>query len=288
MNWVESISNAIEYIEKNITEDITIEDIAKHACVSPFYFQKGFTMLCGFTVGEYIRNRRLSLAASDLVSTNERIIDIAIKYGYDSPDSFTKAFTRFHNCTPIDVRKNEATIKSYAPLKISFSLKGTYILDYKIVEKDSFTVIGISKNFEYENGSKEVPKFWQEHFKSETSKIVKGSYGINLNQDSNEDEFEYMIADNYNPIDDIPEGFITRTIPKHTWVVFPNKGIPSKTMPELNKMIFSEWLPNCKDYEIADEYNIEMYSDVSKYENGVENENYYSEIWIPIKKKEML
>lgn len=285
MNWVESISNAIEYIEDNITENLTIENIAKHACVSPFYFQKGFTMLCGFTVGEYIRNRRLSLAASDLLSTNERIIDIAIKYGYDSPDSFTKAFTRFHNSTPIDVRKNEATIKSYAPLKISFALKGTYILDYKIVEKDSFTVIGISKNFQYENGAKEVPKFWQEHFKSETSKIIKGSYGINLDQDNNEDEFEYMIADNYNLIDDIPEGFTTKTIPKHTWVVFPNKGLPYKTMPELNKMIFSEWLPNCKDYEIADGYNIEMYSDVSKYEKGVENEDYYYEIWIPVKKK---
>ncbi len=285
MNWVENISEAIEYIEKNITEKLTIEDIARHACVSPFYFQKGFTMLCGFTVGEYIRNRRLSLAASDLLSTDEKIIDIALKYGYDSPDSFTKAFTRFHNVTPTDVRRNEATIKSYAPLTISFILKGAYILDYKIVEKDSFTVIGVSKNFKYENGAKEVPKFWQEHFASEKSKIVSGSYGINMDQNSNEDEFEYMIADNYNPMSDIPEGFVTKIIPKHTWVVFPNKGLPSKTMPELNKIIFTEWLPNCKDYEIAEGYNIEMYSDVTEYENGVNNKEYYYEIWIPIKKK---
>lgn len=285
MNWVENISEAIEYIEKNITEKLTIEDIARHACVSPFYFQKGFTMLCGFTVGEYIRNRRLSLAASDLLSTNAKIIDIALKYGYDSPDSFTKAFTRFHNVTPTDVRRNEATIKSYAPLTISFALKGAYILDYKIVEKDSFTVIGVSKNFKYENGAKEVPKFWQEHFTSEKSKIVSGSYGINMDQNSIEDEFEYMIADNYNPMSDIPEGFVTKIIPKHTWVVFPNKGLPSKTMPELNKIIFTEWLPNCKDYEIAEGYNIEMYSDVTEYENGVNNKDYYYEIWIPIKKK---
>lgn len=101
MEWMESIRKAINYIEENITEELTIENIAKHACISSFYFQKGFTMLCGFSVMEYIRNRRLSIAGEELIRSNQRIIDIAVKYGYDSPDSFTKAFVRFHGVTPL-------------------------------------------------------------------------------------------------------------------------------------------------------------------------------------------
>jgi len=145
MGWIECIGEAISYIEENITEELTIEEIATQALVSPFYFQKGFAMLCGFTVGEYIRQRRLTLAGSELVSTDEKIIDIAVKYGYNSPDSFTKAFTRFHGVTPTAVRKEGAMIKSFGTLKIKFSLEGGYIMDYKIVEKDSFTVMGVSK-----------------------------------------------------------------------------------------------------------------------------------------------
>ena len=130
MNWVEGMTNAIGYIEDNLTEDLTVSDIAKQAFVSAFYFQKAFAMLCGFTVGEYIRQRRLTLAGSELAATDGKIIDIALKYGYDSPDSFTKAFTRFHGVTPSAVRKGEAIIKSFAPLKIKFTLEGGFIMDY--------------------------------------------------------------------------------------------------------------------------------------------------------------
>lgn len=94
MRWSERISEAIGYIEDNITEELTIEDIAKRVCLSPFYFQKGFAMLCGFSIAEYIRFRRLALAGSELASTDSKVIDIAFKYGYDSPDAFTKSFTR--------------------------------------------------------------------------------------------------------------------------------------------------------------------------------------------------
>ena len=124
MRWIEGIGEAINFIEENILEELTIEKIAKQIYVSPFYFQKGFSMLCGFTVSEYIRQRRLSLAGSEIRATDNRIIDIAIKYGYDSPDSFTKAFTRFHGVTPTAVRKEGAVIKSFAPLKIKMAITG--------------------------------------------------------------------------------------------------------------------------------------------------------------------
>ncbi|WP_419749746.1 AraC family transcriptional regulator [Terrisporobacter petrolearius] len=286
MEWIESISKAIEYIETHITEDLTTSDIAKEVCISSFYFQKGFSMLCGFTVAEYIRQRRLTLAGSELVSTDNKIIDIAIKYGYDSPDSFTKAFTRFHGSTPTAVRRDGAMMKSFASLKINISLKGGYTMDYKIIEKEAFTVLASGSRFKYDSCKEEIPKFWQEHYESGKGNVVCGMYGVNIDKSmGNSDEFEYLIADDYKTGNDIPEGFVTRVIPKHTWAVFSCKGAMPKAMIDVNQKIFSEWLPNCKDYEIAEGYNIETYTDINDYPKGNQDENYYSELWIPVKKK---
>ena len=94
-----------------------------------------------------------------------------------------------------------------------------------------------------------------------------------------------MIADDYKPEKDLPEGFVTKVIPKHTWAVFPSKGPLPKALQDVNTKIFSEWLPNCRDYEIAAGYNVEMYSDPCDYIGGSKDENYYCEIWIPVKKK---
>lgn len=117
MEWMKLIGDSIQYIENHLLDDISVEDIAKHIGISSFYYQKGFSMLCGFTVAEYIRNRRLALAGNEIIGTDHTIIDIALKYGYDSPDSFTKAFTRFHGSTPTAVRKDNVMLKSFAPLK---------------------------------------------------------------------------------------------------------------------------------------------------------------------------
>ncbi len=285
MEWIKSIGEAINYIEENLTEELTIEKIAKLSLISPFYFQKGFSMLCGFTVSDYIRQRRLTLACSELIATDAKIIDIAIKYGYDSPDSFTKAFTRFHGITPTVARKDGVMIKSFAPLKISLTLKGGFIMDYKIVEKDSFIVIGVSKKFSYDNAKLEIPKFWEEHYKTGKGNTVCGMFGINIDESMGCKEFEYLIADEYNGESEVPDGFITKTIPAFTWAVFPCKGAMPNAMQEVNQKIFSEWLPNCKDYEFAAGYNIEMYNNPSDYQNGIQDENYYSEIWIPVKNK---
>ena len=285
MGWVECIGEAVSYIEDNITEELSIEKIAKQVLVSPFYFQKGFAMLCGFTVGEYIRQRRLALAGSELVSADEKIINIALKYGYDSPDSFTKAFTRFHGVTPSAVRKDGAMIKSFAPLKIKFTLEGGYVMDYKIVEKDSFTVMGASKIFKYDHAKTEIPKFWAELYQPGKEKVVCGMYGISIDKSMGSDEFEYLIADNYNPAVEIPEGFVTKIIPAYTWAVFACTGGMPQSLQDVNKKIFSEWLPNSKDYEIAAGYNIEMYSDPDDYSKGIQDEKYYSEMWIPVKRK---
>lgn len=285
MRWTECIGDAISFIEENITEEITIADIAKIVHISPFYFQKGFAMLCDFTVGDYIRCRRLTLAGSEIAASDDKIIDIALKYGYDSPDSFTKAFVRFHGCTPSAVRKDGASIKYFAPLSIKFALKGGYSMDYKIVEKDEFTVVGLKRTFKYENAMQDVPKLWGEFHQMSEGKAICPMYGINADESMQGNEFEYLIADNYNPAMDIPDGFVTKVIPKFTWAVFSCKGAMPQAMQDVNKKIYSEWLPNCKDYEIAAGYCIEMYEDPAKYEYGVQDESYYSEMWIPVKKK---
>lgn len=285
MGWTELIGDAVQYIEEHITEDITADDIAKKVCVSPFYFQKGFSMLCGFTLGEYIRCRRLALAGNDLATGSERVIDVAVKYGYDSPDSFTRAFTRFHGVTPSQARKESIMLKSFAPLKIRISLEGGYIMDYKITRKEAFTVIGNAKTFTYEEAKTAIPLFWKEHFASGAGKTVMGTYGVNIDESMGTESFEYLIADPYSPEHEVPEGFVVRTIPAFTWAVFPCCGAMPKAFQDVNTKIYAEWLPALKEYEFAAGYCIEYYDDPSNYPNGTLDEGYYSEIWIPIKKK---
>lgn len=285
VEWMDSISAAIEYIESHITDNISADDVAKHVCISSFYFQKGFSMLCGFTVTEYIRNRRLALAGGELATTDAKVIDVGMKYGYDSPDSFTKAFTRFHGIAPSMVKKDGILIKSFAPLKVEISLKGGYLMEYKIIEKDSFTVLAASKQFKYENAKQEVPHFWQEHYANGNGKYVCGMYGINIDEQMGNESFEYLIADIYNPTNEIPEGLITKTIPAFTWAVFPCVGPMPVALQNVNTKIFSEWLPALKEYEFAAGYCVEMYDAPDKYPNGIQDEKYYSEIWIPVKKK---
>ena len=285
MEWMAIIGNSIQYIEDHITEDITVEDVAKCVGVSSFYFQKGFAMLCGFSVSEYIRNRRLALAGNDLLVTEEKIIDIAMKYGYDSPDSFTKAFTRFHGVTPTSVRKDAALLKSFAPLKLKISLEGGYLMDYKIVRIEEITVIANAKTFPYEGAKESIPQFWQEHFQSGKGAVVCGWYGINIDLEMGQENFEYLIADPYNPQKEVPEGFEIRTIPAFEWAVFPCRGAMPTALQDVNTKIYTEWLPALKEYEFAAGYCVEYYDDPTKYEKGTLDENYYCEIWIPIKKK---
>ncbi len=288
MEWTEAIKEAVSYIETHMTEDITMYDVADHVNISPFYFHKGFSILCGYSITEYIRNRRLALAGQELLSGDVTVMELAMKYGYDSPDSFTKAFTRFHGHSPSIVRRDKTMIKAFAPLKLTISLKGGYAMDYRITKKEAFTVLAVSKEFGYQNAKQDITLFWQEHYASGKGEHVCGMFGINIDPQMGDDHFEYLIADIYNPSKDIPEGFEVRTIPSFTWAVFPCKGPLPQSLQGVNTRIFSEWLPALQDYEFAAGYCVEMYDLPDKYPDGTGDENYYTEIWIPIKKKEMI
>ena len=285
MDWARAISEAVRYIESHITDDITVCDVADHVSISPFYFQKGFSILCGFSLMEYVRNRRMALAGQELITSDVTVMELAMKYGYDSPDSFTRAFSRFHGYTPLAVRRNKTMVKTFAPLKLTISLKGGYSMDYRIVKKEAFSVLGAAREFGYENASREIPLFWQEHYASGKGKYVCGMFGINIDPQMGNEKFQYLIADIYNPSTDIPDGFTVKTVPAFTWAVFPCRGALPDALQDINAKIFSEWLPALQDYELAAGYSVEMYEAPDKYPKGTADENYYTEIWIPVRKK---
>ena len=272
------IRDAILYIEDHLTEDLDTRDIARAACLSTFYFQRIFSALCGMGVGEYIRNRRLSLAGQELASTDIRVIDTAAKYGYESPDSFCRAFQRFHGFPPSAAKQNRHHLKNQAPLELNLAAGGNRMLEYKIVEKPQFTLMGMERKFNPETSYQEIPKFWQEVFSRENCPLM-GIYGVCLDEDTGDGSFTYLIADNYIPWQDIPAGLTVTVIPASTWAVFPCRGPLPETLQSVNTRMWSEWLPNCQDYRLARNLNIEVYGPPAE-----KPEDTYSEIWLPLEK----
>ena len=136
MDWTENLRHAINYIEEHILDDINSADIANSVYMSPFYFQKGFKIMTGYTVGEYIKCRRLYIAALNLISGNLKVIDAAYKYGYNTPESFTKAFVKFHGVSPVQLKKDVRKINVFLPLKINVSVKGGKDMDYVVETMD--------------------------------------------------------------------------------------------------------------------------------------------------------
>ena len=273
--WIEGFQQSIDHIENNLSEELDIEEIAAKAALSPFYYQRIFGAMCGMTVGEYIRSRRMTLAAQELTCSDKKVIDIAVKYGYDSPDSFAKAFQRFHGITPAQAKSSGASLRSLAPLHIKITLEGGNMLEYKIIEKAPFTVVGVRKSFNSETSYKEIPKFWGEWLSD--MKGLKGMFGLCSDMDGR--NFDYWIADLYEPWKEIPEGCETYQIPGGLWAQFKCKGPLPDSMQSVNTQIWSEWLPALQGYELAGNYSLEFYLPPAK--DPADTESY---ICIPLKK----
>ena len=273
--WIDGFQQSIDHIEQNLSEELDIEEIAAKAALSPFYYQRIFGAMCGMTVGEYIRSRRMTLAAQELTCSDKKVIDIAAKYGYDSPDSFAKAFQRFHGITPAQAKSSGASLRSLAPLHIKITLEGGNMLEYKIIEKAPFTVVGIRKSFNSETSYKEIPKFWGEWLSD--MKGLKGMFGLCSDMDGR--NFDYWIADLYEPWKEIPEGCETYQIPGGLWAQFKCKGPLPDSMQSVNTQIWSEWLPALQGYELAGNYSLEFYLPPAK--DPADTESY---ICIPLKK----
>ena len=176
--WIDGMQASIAFIERHLTEPLAIAQIAGTAGLSPFYYQRIFGALCGMTVGEYIRSRRMTLAAQDLLRSDARVIDIALKYGYDSPDSFAKAFQRFHGVLPSRARDMGAPLRSLAPLHIKITLEGGHMLDYRIVEKAPFTIMGVKRPFHSDTSYQEIPQFWTDYMAQGEKRRIMGTFGV--------------------------------------------------------------------------------------------------------------
>ena len=281
--WLHSIQQAIEYIDNHLTEDLKIEQIAKVAHSSSFHFQRAFSILTGMTVSEYIRGRRLTLAAQEIASSPCKIIDVAYKYGYETPEAFAKAFRKQHGMKPTDVRKEAGMIHSYNKLVIHVQLKGADPMQYKIVEKESFQVVGVKRTFSCANGeqSKEITKFWQDFYEDGTNEHlfplntgeINGVIGVCDMGENN--LMDYWIATNYAGED--TKGFDTFMVPAAKWAVFEVKGAMPTAITTMVEKIYQEWLPS-NAYELANGPELEVYSD-----GDTSSADYYSEIWLPIK-----
>lgn len=272
----EDIQQALVYIEANLTENLDIREIAKHAHLSPFYFQRIFAALCGISVGEYIRSRRLALAGEELTGSDSKVIDVAAKYGYESPDSFSRAFQRFHGISPSAARKAGARLVSFAPVKIIQTLERGSMMEYRIEEKPQFTVMGVSRRFHPETSYQKIPEYWEEMFAQPDFPLM-GTYGICLDDNGANEEFEYWIADHYIPWQEIPAGCKSMVIPGGTWAIFPCK---LKTLQDTNTRMWQEWLPNCREYKLSGKYNLEVYGPLCQEDQG----ETYVELWLPVQK----
>ncbi len=278
MEWTESLKRAINYMEEHLLNDIGAEEVADAVYMSPFYFQKGFKIMTGYSVGEYIRCRRLYMAALDVIADREKVIDLAYKYGYDTPESFTKAFSRFHGMSPMQMKGDSHKIKTFLPLTISVSTKGGNEMDYVVEKMEAIKVVGYEKNFTFEAAYQEIPRFWDEVMSNAKNEGV-GEFGICIENISGGKEFHYMVAGRYQG-GSVPEGMKIYEVPAMEWAKFKCVGPMPGALQAVNSKIFKEWLPGNPDYEIAMGMNIEWYScgDTSAAD-------YESAIWIPVKKK---
>ena len=287
MGWVESIQKAINYMEEHLLDDLTIESISRQANASAFHFQRTFTILTDISVGEYVRRRRLTLAAQEISRTNCKIIDLAYKYGYDTPEAFSKAFRRQHGVSPSEARKYIGKLTFYERLVIQVILKGEIPMKYNIIERDSFQLIGIKREFSLVNGENliGIPKLWDKVNSDGTDdqlgKLnngqIKGLLGVCVDKrilEQNE-TMDYWIATEYDG--QVPEGYSSLTIPASKWVIFEVHGPMPDAIQEAWKRIFSEWFPT-SGYEHAGTPEMEVYTD-----DDASNPDYYSEIWIPVK-----
>ncbi|QDQ03422.1 AraC family transcriptional regulator [Lysinibacillus fusiformis] len=287
MSWIESIQKAINYMEENLLDDLTMDQIAQEVNSSVFHFQRIFSILTDMSMADYMRRRRLTLAAQELMNTDYKIIDLAYKYGYDSPEAFTKAFRKQHNVTPREARKQQGPLQSYNRLVIQVSLKGAEPMKYKIVEKEKFQVVGVKRTYNCQNGenTQGIPLFWDEMnnkgmddvlFKLNNGEI-KGVLGVCVpHKDHKENNLvDYWIATDH--AGDSPDNLLTMEVPAAKWVVFEVHGPMPDAMQNTWKQIYAEWFPS-NPYEPAGSAELEVYSD-----ENPSSPDLYSEIWIPIK-----
>ncbi len=298
MEWLDRLNEALTYMEDNLEGEISYEKAARLAGSSMYHFQRMFSYISGIPLSEYLRRRRMTKAALDL-QQGGKVLDIALRYGYESPTAFNRAFQSVHGVTPSAAQKQNTVLKAFQRISFQISINGDVEMEYRIVKKDAFRIVGvreplriaplpekskIGKDFDPNDVAesfKRVPMFWQES--AQNGKIAqicgmldnepKGLLGVSDCSDSGGSNFYYIAASTDRAI---PDGMYECIIPAGTWAVFSGSGAPS-SIQDLQKRIYAEWLPS-SGYEWANAPDIEVYLD-----DNPTHMNY--EVWLPVVKK---
>ena len=279
MEWIRSINQAIAYMEEHLLEDVQGNEIAEYVHISLFHFTRTFGALTQMTPGEYIRKRRLSLAGEELTKGTVKVIDVALKYGYNSPESFSKAFTRFHGITP-NQAKNGGTIKSFNRCTLKIIMEGGTLMDYRIEKMESFKVVVRTREFDDVTFDKGIPAFWDEYCGRRLYEKVPCHLGVCAQEKMGKKAFKYGIGCCSDNVTKIPEGFEVWELPAYTWAIFKCVGPTPNCIRDMWDVIYKEWLPG-SDYEMIQDYDVENY-----LPGDNQSEDYVSEIWFPVKEKD--
>ena len=300
MDWITGIQKAIDHIEDHITEELDYEQIARESFSSPFHFQRVFSILCGYTLGEYIRNRRLTLAGTELATSREKVIDVAYTYGYENPESFAKAFQKFHGITPSQARSGGVMLKSFSRLSIKVSLEGGSIMNYRVEEKPAMLLTGYKRRF---TGSPNDKQDQDHNFACENRVLQYILEGM-----SREHETTYQVLTNFTPdgydfyfayqlpgwilndfqedLGEMAKHYEHLRIPAGRYLVCETERCeyPTALQDELRRKAVSEWLPT-SGYELRNAPEIGVIHWYWEEGNEKLNSSRYCELWIPIEKK---
>ena len=281
MEWIERLNDAIRYIEEHLTDKIDYEQLGRIACCSSYHYQRMFAYMAGIPLSEYIRRRRMSLAAVDLQGKTMKILDVAAKYGYNSPTSFNRAFQSVHGIAPSAVKNEGISVKSFTPVTFKITFKEVEEMNYRIETKEAFRILGVSVPLykEIEKNFTIIPSKWQEISENGTlQKLIgmmvtppMGVLGVSTCNDT--EPWKYYIAVSTSQTQ---EDFEEYTVPAATWAIFSGQGT-NQSIQELEQRIVTEWLPT-SGYEYGNAPDIEVYL-------NPDPQNAQYEVWIPVRKK---
>lgn len=285
MDWLGRMNEAINYIEKNLTNEINHTEVAKVACCSMHHFQRMFSFIAEVPLSEYIRRRRMTLAAFELQTTNVKVLDVSLKYGYESPEAFTRAFQILHGVTPTAARKTGIQLKAYPRMTFTISMKGDIGMNYRIERPGAFSAIGFKERVNTKEAFNVIPGLWEKAKQNgQMDKLIeilwanppmnpRGILGICANGDfGNNEEFDYYCAvlSEHEPAADME----TLNFAESTWAVF--EVTPELDIQGIWKRLYTEWIPT-SGYDLANLPGIECYCPPGHHPTA--------EIWIAVEKK---
>jgi AraC family transcriptional regulator len=290
MDMLKNLNRAIQFVEENLTGDIDSKEVARFALSSDYHFKRMFSFLAGISLSEYIRRRRLSCAAFELKNDKVKIIDLAMKYGYTSPDAFARAFQSMHGVAPSEARKGNHSLKAYPRMTFQLSVRGGHEMNYRIVEKEAFRIVGIKKRVPlvFSGVNPEIASMWSQLDDDmrnnlrrlsnvEPLGLISASTNFSEGRTDEQGELDHFIG--VATTKDCPDEFTQLEVPALTWAVFEAMGPFPKALQDVWGRIYSEWFP-ASNFE-----QIEGPEILSTGGSDVNSPAFTSEIWVPVSQK---